>query len=127
MEQFRVQYKFEYEWTDEFFGDMEEVRSVIMLRRIKYPNTEYRIVNMSGWAVEIEEPVVNLHNLEITHKDSSAYGGWLNPSVTETVLDEEEYVPVDPKTLTCYECCCRDHCRWVDDEYNTDGDCLALK
>jgi hypothetical protein len=127
MEQFRVQHKFEYEWTDEFDGDMEEVRSVIMLRRIKYPNTEYRIVNMRGVPVEFEqaEAIVMLHNLEIDSKD--LWGGWLNPSVTAAVLGEDEYVPVDPKTLTCYECCCRDHCRWVDDEYNTDGDCLALK
>ena len=29
--------------------------------------------------------------------------------------------------LTCFRCTCRDECYWVDDLYNTDGDCLALK
>lgn len=29
--------------------------------------------------------------------------------------------------LTCFDCLCRSECYWVDDLYNTDGDCLALK
>ena len=31
------------------------------------------------------------------------------------------------ETLTCYECPHRDTCKYVDDLYNIDGDCLALK
>lgn len=33
--------------------------------------------------------------------------------------------PLD--TLTCYDCPNRDTCKYVDDLYNTDGDCLATK
>ena len=29
--------------------------------------------------------------------------------------------------LTCFTCECRKDCDFVDDPYNTDGDCLALK
>jgi hypothetical protein len=130
MEQFRVQHKFEYEWTDEFDGDMEEVRSVIDMRRKKYPKTEYRVVDMSGVPIEFKqaEAIVALHNLEIDSKDFC--GGWLNPCVTEAVLgsgpdDDPEAIKMED--LTCYECCCRDHCKWADDLYNTDGDCLAMK
>ena len=32
-----------------------------------------------------------------------------------------------PEDLTCYECPARNKCPWVDDWYNLDGDCLALK
>ena len=42
--------------------------------------------------------------------------------------------PVDPKErwhepedLTCYECDQRKECPYVDDWYNLNGDCLALK
>ena len=31
------------------------------------------------------------------------------------------------ETLTCYECPHRDTCKYVDDLYNIDGDCLAIK
>lgn len=29
--------------------------------------------------------------------------------------------------LTCYQCESRNECEWVDDFYNTNGDCLAEK
>lgn len=39
-----------------------------------------------------------------------------------------ENIPEPPKdSLTCYDCPNRDDCKYVDDWYNTDGDCLALK
>lgn len=38
----------------------------------------------------------------------------------------EEYKP-DPMTLTCYNCVSRNACAYVDDPYNTQGDCLAYK
>jgi hypothetical protein len=31
------------------------------------------------------------------------------------------------ETLTCYKCNQRDTCKYVDDLYNIDGDCLAMK
>jgi hypothetical protein len=31
------------------------------------------------------------------------------------------------ETLTCYKCSQRDTCKYVDDLYNTHGDCLAMK
>jgi hypothetical protein len=34
---------------------------------------------------------------------------------------------IPPETLTCYKCNQRDKCKYVDDAYNTDGDCLAMK
>jgi hypothetical protein len=37
-----------------------------------------------------------------------------------------EFEP-DPLTLTCYSCDSREYCRYVDDAYNTNGDCLADK
>lgn len=33
----------------------------------------------------------------------------------------------DPESLTCFGCSQRDICKYVDDWYNTDGDCLASK
>lgn len=33
----------------------------------------------------------------------------------------------EPEDLTCYECDLRETCPFVDDWYNTDGDCLYLK
>lgn len=38
----------------------------------------------------------------------------------------EEYKP-DPITLTCFSCIARSTCVYVDDPYNTQGDCLANK
>ena len=32
-----------------------------------------------------------------------------------------------PEDLTCFDCECREECPFVDDWYNTYGDCLALK
>ena len=32
-----------------------------------------------------------------------------------------------PEDLTCFDCECRDTCPFVDDWWNTHGDCLALK
>ncbi len=32
-----------------------------------------------------------------------------------------------PESLTCYRCRSREGCHFVDDLYNTDGDCLASK
>ena len=32
-----------------------------------------------------------------------------------------------PEDLTCYKCEWREECPYVDDWYNTDGDCLAMK
>jgi len=34
-------------------------------------------------------------------------------------------VPLE--SLTCHKCKHRDKCKYVDDAYNTDGDCLAMK
>lgn len=39
---------------------------------------------------------------------------------------EDMWIPAK-EDLTCFKCPCRDECYWVDDLYNTDGDCLALK
>ena len=33
----------------------------------------------------------------------------------------------DPESLTCFRCESRDKCKFVDDWYNTDGDCLMTK
>lgn len=38
-----------------------------------------------------------------------------------------EYPGPDPDTLTCKYCHERSTCKFVDDWYNTDGDCLAYK
>lgn len=37
-----------------------------------------------------------------------------------------KYEP-DPETLTCFHCNSREICAYVNDPYNTDGDCLASK
>lgn len=34
---------------------------------------------------------------------------------------------IDPESLTCAKCQSRETCPWVDDAYNTNGDCLATK
>jgi len=38
-----------------------------------------------------------------------------------------DYVPPPPETLTCFKCDQRSLCDYVDDPYNTNGDCLAMK
>jgi hypothetical protein len=38
-----------------------------------------------------------------------------------------DYPGPDPDTLTCKDCSERSTCKFVDDWYNTDGDCLAYK
>jgi hypothetical protein len=37
------------------------------------------------------------------------------------------YSPPDPTTLTCFSCDDRGSCEFVNDPYNTGGDCLASK
>ena len=44
---------------------------------------------------------------------------------TENVGDWDE--PITLQELTCFECDARKTCEYVDDLYNTDGDCLAFK
>jgi len=39
----------------------------------------------------------------------------------------DDYPGPDPDTLTCKDCPERSTCKYVDDWYNTDGDCLAYK
>ena len=46
---------------------------------------------------------------------------------TPYITEEDERVLPDPETLTCFKCDQRDICKLVDDPYNTDGDCLAMK
>jgi hypothetical protein len=35
--------------------------------------------------------------------------------------------PPDPESLTCFSCTDNDICKYANDPYNTDGDCLAMK
>ena len=42
-------------------------------------------------------------------------------------LADFDYPGPDLDTLTCKECPERSTCKFVDDWYNTDGDCLAYK
>jgi hypothetical protein len=44
-----------------------------------------------------------------------------------TTKVEPIFIAPDPESLTCNGCNQRDNCRYVDDAYNTDGDCLAMK
>ena len=48
-----------------------------------------------------------------------------------TPLSEEDLKAINEdyplETLTCYKCTQRDTCKYVDDLYNTNGDCLADK
>lgn len=46
----------------------------------------------------------------------------------EAEHDFNNWRPEPPReTLTCYRCGVRKDCGYVDDPYNTDGDCLAGK
>ena len=42
-------------------------------------------------------------------------------------IEEVEYIPPPPETLTCFDCDQRKICAYVDDPYNINGDCLAMK
>lgn len=45
-------------------------------------------------------------------------------------LEQEYYDPdhhIPPAALTCFRCEDRSFCKYVDDPYNTSGDCLAAK
>jgi hypothetical protein len=44
-----------------------------------------------------------------------------------TTKMEPFFVPPDPESLTCHGCNQRDNCPFVDDAYNTHGDCLYMK
>lgn len=50
----------------------------------------------------------------------------MDNDLDDTWLDYP-YLPPDPETLTCFGCGMRDKCEYVDDDYNTNGDCLAMK
>lgn len=43
------------------------------------------------------------------------------------VIGEDSVRKVDYDKLTCKDCLRRNICEYVDDPYNTDGDCLWLK
>ena len=56
----------------------------------------------------------------------------LDPSSDEHGLPPEAFEfhePHEPKLeeLTCFKCPLRETCEFVDDPYNTNGDCLASK
>jgi len=42
-------------------------------------------------------------------------------------FDVKNYVPPPVDLLTCFKCDQRPICKYVDDPYNTNGDCLAIK
>jgi hypothetical protein len=52
------------------------------------------------------------------------YFGYKKYFIRKRFLD---YAEPDPKSLTCYQCISRDTCPYVDDAYNTQGDCLYSK
>jgi hypothetical protein len=45
----------------------------------------------------------------------------------EEGVDERFQWDPDPECLTCFDCLWREECKYVDDAYNTDGDCLNSK
>ena len=53
------------------------------------------------------------------------------PMYIDEPLSEKDLMAIladhPPETLTCYRCAQRDTCKYVDDLYNIDGDCLADK
>lgn len=53
------------------------------------------------------------------------------PTVLNNNTDDEEVVAAlldyPKELLTCFNCTEREECEFVDDLYNTDGDCLAMK
>lgn len=55
----------------------------------------------------------------ITHVDSCKKG--------ESKRWEDFYKSIPAEDFTCYECNDRITCAFVDDLYNTEGDCLAMK
>lgn len=50
----------------------------------------------------------------------------MNIDLNDTVPDKDRPEP-KPEELTCFACELRKTCEFVDDPYNTDGDCLASK
>ena len=45
----------------------------------------------------------------------------------DDVVYDEGGLLILARELTCFDCECRDECLYVDDAYNTDGDCIASK
>jgi hypothetical protein len=45
----------------------------------------------------------------------------------DVCIESEHRIGPDPATLTCNDCPERCTCKFVDDWYNTDGDCIAYK
>lgn len=50
---------------------------------------------------------------------------YISEEVSEFEVDDSWFLKKED--LTCFGCLLREECYWVDDPYNTDGDCLALK
>lgn len=63
----------------------------------------------------------------VTYKDGTT--GGLEDLTNWTLIPDEsdEFVPPPLESLTCYKCDQRKECAFVDDPYNTNGDCLAMK
>jgi hypothetical protein len=43
------------------------------------------------------------------------------------ITEQSNLFETHNKVLTCDTCLCRKECEFVDDPYNTNGDCLQLK
>lgn len=74
-------------------------------------------------AKELDSICKDLDKLESEKKRISKY---VNYPLSEKEM-EEINMDYPLEALTCYECSHRGTCKYVDDLYNTDGDCLALK
>lgn len=51
---------------------------------------------------------------------------WESPK-SDIAYEFDDGMIIRMDELTCYKCECRCECEYVDDPYNTDGDCLAMK
>jgi len=84
---------------------------------------------------------VNKGSMDLTANEAQALGYQLISAATQAnglnklcerhdkqaVMDELERPPIPKENLTCHNCEVRDKCAYVDDHYNTNGDCLAMK
>ena len=62
---------------------------------------------------------------EVTYRDGTM--GDIQDLHNWTFEQIEFRPPPDPESLTCFRCKDKDICKYANDPYNTDGDCLATK
>lgn len=88
-----------------------------------------RVIKDGHYLISTEGLHVKLHvtveGEKVTYKDGGV--GDMRDLQNWTFKRIEFRPPPDPESLTCFNCKDKDICKYANDPYNTNGDCLASK